>query len=65
MPEYTRIGGQYLQEQILLQSTTTAAGTPGLEITADVGDEETTVTLELEGVRRLRLALQAFERKQR
>lgn len=34
----------------------------GLEITADVGDTETTVVLEDTAVKKLRLALQRYER---
>lgn len=37
----------------------------GLELTADVGDEETTVVLDSDGVRNLRLALTRYERKKR
>lgn len=37
----------------------------GLEVTTDEGDEETTVVLDLHGVRKLRLALAQFERHRR
>jgi len=35
----------------------------GLELTQDVGDNETTVALDLDGVKKLRLALTRYERK--
>lgn len=37
----------------------------GLELTADVGDQDTTVVLDDTAVRKLRLALQRYERRSR
>lgn len=34
----------------------------GLEVTADIGDQEATVVLDLDGIRKLRLELQRRER---
>jgi non-ribosomal peptide synthetase component F len=44
--------------EVTLQETS-----EGLELTADVGDQETTVVLHPEAVRKLRLALARYERK--
>lgn len=52
-----RITGHYLDHEVYLQAVE-----DGLELTADVGDEETTVVLHKEAVRNLRLALQRYER---
>lgn len=56
--QFPRVGGKYLSELIHLHLTN-----EGLEVTADVGDQETTVTLELYGARQLRLLLQRYERE--
>lgn len=50
--------------QIYLDETDAMDG-PGLALTADVGDEETTVVLGAYGIRELRLALARFERAQK
>jgi hypothetical protein len=54
---YARIWGVGYSTQVELRETP-----EGLELTADVGDEETTIVLDLEGVKRLRLALSRYER---
>lgn len=38
---------------------------PGLSVEVDLGSESTSLTLDLDGVRALRLACQRFERKHR
>lgn len=57
MDESTRVGGAFLTTDITLRPTE-----EGLEVTCDVGDQETTVVLDAYGVRKLRLALQRYER---
>lgn len=57
------IHGNNLGDELWLRPSKDSDG--ALEVTADRGDEEVTVTLHPEAVRRLRLALQLFEREGR
>lgn len=54
-----RVFGANYGTEVLLQETS-----EGLEITTDVGDQETTVLLDADGVRKLRLLLARYERRQ-
>lgn len=52
-------GGSYVR----LYETELDEHQNGLEVMADQGDQEATVVLDIEGVKRLRLALQRYERQ--
>lgn len=60
---HERVFGANNGTELWVTGSLSPEGDPRLEITADVGDQETTVALDPDGVRKLRLALARYERR--
>jgi hypothetical protein len=62
MGMHERVWAANYATELWLTETESPEGDPRLEVTADVGDQETTIVLDPDGVRQLRLLLARYER---